>query len=84
MRNYFQKYLPGGAGDHAGGMGHGGSEAGNAEIQEGPRGIHCQPSGSQRVKKPPAPEAPPPPPPSPAPNSWTTPETAMVRRGRQG
>jgi tRNA nucleotidyltransferase/poly(A) polymerase len=38
----------------------------------------------RRVKKPPAPEAPPPPPPSPAPNSWTTPETAMVRRGRQG
>jgi len=38
----------------------------------------------RRVKKPPEPEVPPPPPPGPAPSSWTTPETAMGRRGRQG
>jgi tRNA nucleotidyltransferase (CCA-adding enzyme) len=38
----------------------------------------------RRVKKPPVEEVPPPAPPGPAPNSWTTPETAMARRGRQG
>jgi len=38
----------------------------------------------RKVKKPPEPEVPPPAPPGPAPSSWTTPETAMARRGRQG
>ena len=38
----------------------------------------------RKVKKPPEPEVPPVPPPGPAPSSWTTPETAMARRGRQG
>jgi hypothetical protein len=37
-----------------------------------------------RKVKPPAPEAPPTPPPAPAPSSWSTPETALARRGRQG
>jgi tRNA nucleotidyltransferase/poly(A) polymerase len=39
----------------------------------------------RKPKKPPVPEvaAPPPPPPPPA-SSWSTPETAMARRGRQG
>jgi len=38
----------------------------------------------RRVKKPPEPEVPQPAPAGPAPSSWTTPETAMARRGRQG
>ena len=38
----------------------------------------------RKVKKPPEPEVPPVPAPGPAPSSWTTPETAMARRGRQG
>src|ERR1039458_9789336 len=38
----------------------------------------------RKVKKPPEPEVPPVPPPGPAPSSWTSPETAMARRGRQG
>ena len=38
----------------------------------------------RKVKKPPEPEVAPVPPPGPAPSSWTTPETAMARRGRQG
>jgi tRNA nucleotidyltransferase/poly(A) polymerase len=37
----------------------------------------------RRVKKPPVPEEPPQPP-GPAPSTWTTPETAVARRGRQG
>jgi len=37
----------------------------------------------RRVKKPPVPEAPPPPPPAPPPSSWSTPEPALARRGRQ-
>jgi tRNA nucleotidyltransferase/poly(A) polymerase len=38
----------------------------------------------RKVKKPPEPEVPLVPPAGPAPSSWTTPETAMARRGRQG
>jgi len=39
----------------------------------------------RKVKKPPVPEAvPAAPPPPPAPSSWSTPETALARRGRQG
>jgi tRNA nucleotidyltransferase (CCA-adding enzyme) len=39
----------------------------------------------RKVKKPVIPEvAPAPPPPGPPPSSWSTPETAMARRGRQG
>jgi tRNA nucleotidyltransferase/poly(A) polymerase len=38
----------------------------------------------RKVKKPEVPEAPPVPPPGPPPSSWSTPETALARRGRQG
>jgi tRNA nucleotidyltransferase (CCA-adding enzyme) len=39
----------------------------------------------RKVKKPPVPEVAPAPPPAPPPaSSWSTPETAMARRGRQG
>jgi tRNA nucleotidyltransferase/poly(A) polymerase len=38
----------------------------------------------RKVKKPPVPEAVPAPPPPPPASSWSTPETAMARRGRQG
>jgi hypothetical protein len=38
----------------------------------------------RRVKKPPVPEEVPPAPAGPPPSSWTTPETALARRGRQG
>jgi tRNA nucleotidyltransferase/poly(A) polymerase len=39
----------------------------------------------RKVKKPEVPEpAPVPPPPGPPPSSWSTPETALARRGRQG
>jgi len=40
----------------------------------------------RKVKKPPVPEAVPAaaPPPPPPPSSWSTPETALARRGRQG
>jgi len=38
----------------------------------------------RKPKKPPVPEAVPPAPPAPPPSSWTTPETAIARRGRQG
>jgi hypothetical protein len=38
----------------------------------------------RKVKKPEVPEVPPAPPPVPPPSSWSTPETALARRGRQG
>jgi tRNA nucleotidyltransferase (CCA-adding enzyme) len=38
----------------------------------------------RKPKKPPVPEAVPAPPAPPPPSSWSTPETAMARRGRQG
>jgi len=38
----------------------------------------------RKVKKPVVPEVAPPPPPGPPPSSWSTPETSLARRGRQG
>jgi tRNA nucleotidyltransferase (CCA-adding enzyme) len=38
----------------------------------------------RKPKKPVIPETPPAPPPAPPPGSWSTPETALARRGRQG
>jgi len=78
LRNYFQKYLPAvqeiTPEEWATVEGKPGTPKYNKARED-----FVSHRLDRRVKKPPAPEAPPPPPP---PSSWSTPQTAMARRGR--
>jgi len=83
MRNYYQKYLPLlqeiAPEEWAGIEGKPGTPKYN-KARDTFIAVHLD----RKVKKPAIPEAPPAPPPGPPPSSWSTPETAMARRGRQG
>lgn len=81
MRNYYQKYLPLlqeiTPEEWATVEGKPGTPKYNKAREE-----FINHRLDRKVKKPPPPEAPPPQPP--APSAWSTPETALARRGRQG
>jgi hypothetical protein len=85
MRNYYQKYLPLLQEITPEEWATIEGKPGTAKFNKA-RDSFIAVRLDRKVKKPAVPEAAPPPAPAPAPpaSSWSTPETAMARRGRQG